>query len=152
MYERHSCALRVGRFSEPQRIYLITTVTVARRALFDELQAGRSVVHALRFAAESGWAETLCYVVMPDHLHWMLQLGPRRRLSAVVGSIKSFSARTVNRLTAKQGAVWQPGFHDRALRKEEDLRSVARYVVANPVRAGLVRSVRDYPLWDAVWM
>jgi hypothetical protein len=32
------------------------------------------------------------------------------------------------------------------------LQSVARYIVANPVRAGLVRRVQDYPLWDALWV
>ncbi len=48
--------------------------------------------------------------------------------------------------------MWQKGFHDHAIREEEDLRAVARYVVANPVRAGLVQSVRDYPHWDARWV
>jgi putative transposase len=32
------------------------------------------------------------------------------------------------------------------------LRNLARYVVANPLRAGLVDSIRDYPHWDAVWL
>jgi len=49
-------------------------------------------------------------------------------------------------------AIWQAGYHDHALRKEEDIRDVARYIVMNPVRAGLVRSVREYPLWDAKWL
>ena len=48
--------------------------------------------------------------------------------------------------------VWQQGFHDRALRREDDLVKVARYVVANPLRAGLVRKYGDYPLWDAIWV
>ncbi len=49
-------------------------------------------------------------------------------------------------------ALWQKGFHDRALRREEDLVTVARYVVANPLRAGLVEKLGDYPLWDAIWV
>jgi hypothetical protein len=48
--------------------------------------------------------------------------------------------------------VWQTSFHDHALRREEDVLSVARFVVANPLRAGLVKSLRDYPHWDAVWL
>jgi hypothetical protein len=48
--------------------------------------------------------------------------------------------------------MWQKGFHDRAIRREEDLRAVARYIIANPLRAGLVRRVHDYPLWDAIWL
>ncbi len=41
---------------------------------------------------------------------------------------------------------------DHALRKDEDLVHLARYVVANPVRAGLVERLGDYPLWDAQWV
>jgi putative transposase len=48
--------------------------------------------------------------------------------------------------------VWQRGFYDRAIRKEEDLLAVARYIVANPLRAGLVSQLSDYPFWDAVWL
>jgi hypothetical protein len=48
--------------------------------------------------------------------------------------------------------VWQPGYFDRALRAEEDVREVARYIVANPLRAGLCRQIGDYPLWDALWL
>jgi putative transposase len=48
--------------------------------------------------------------------------------------------------------LWQKGYHDRAIRREEDLLAVARYIVANPLRAGLVKRVGDYPLWDAVWL
>ncbi len=29
---------------------------------------------------------------------------------------------------------------------------MARYVVANPLRAGLVERIGDYPLWDAIWV
>ena len=35
------------------------------------------------------------------------------------------------------------GFHDRALRRDEDTLSTARYIVANPLRAGLVKNIRD---------
>jgi REP element-mobilizing transposase RayT len=50
------------------------------------------------------------------------------------------------------GRLWQPGYHDHALRREEDLVATARYLVANPLRAGLVQHIGDYPLWDAVWL
>ncbi|MCY1446959.1 hypothetical protein D9M71_635550 [compost metagenome] len=48
--------------------------------------------------------------------------------------------------------IWQKGFHDHALRHDEDLQDVARYIVANPLRAGLVKRAGDYPLWDAAWL
>jgi hypothetical protein len=30
--------------------------------------------------------------------------------------------------------------------------AVARYIIGNPVRAGIVTQVGDYPLWDAIWV
>jgi hypothetical protein len=48
--------------------------------------------------------------------------------------------------------VWQTGYHDHALRREEDIVQVSRYVVANPLRAGLVELLGDYPLWDAAFL
>ncbi len=49
-------------------------------------------------------------------------------------------------------SVWQHGFFDRAVRRECNLIALSRYIVANPLRAGLVEEIGDYPLWDAVWM
>jgi putative transposase len=48
--------------------------------------------------------------------------------------------------------LWQPGYFDRALRKEDDRLAVARYLVANPLRAGIVQRIGDYPHWDSVWL
>jgi REP element-mobilizing transposase RayT len=73
-------------------------------------------------------------------------------LPALMLSTKSYSARAVNAALNRRGPLWQRGFHDRAVRREEDLQAVARYIVANPLRAGLVRRVHDYPLWDAKWL
>jgi REP element-mobilizing transposase RayT len=94
----------------------------------------------------------LAWVLMPDHAHWLLQLGDLETLAAVVNRLKSASARHTNRALGRQGALWQKAFHDHALRSEEDLRQTARYVVANPLRAGLVRRINDYPFWNAVWL
>ena len=73
-------------------------------------------------------------------------------LSCMMGRTKSRVTHAFNRAVGRNGALWQHGFHDRAIRREEDLAAVARYVVANPLRAGLVDRIGDYPLWDAVWL
>ena len=142
----HASALRRGRHSESGRIYLVTTVTLERKPVFRDLSSARLVIRALAHeqAMERAW--TLAYVLMPDHLHWLMELGDDRSLSGVVRAVKAVSAHRLG------GAVWQKGFHDHALRCEEDLQDVARYVVANPLLAGLVERLGDYPHWDAVWV
>jgi len=142
--------LRIGRFSESNRIYLITTVTHRRKPVFQNFYLGRLLVQILR--AEHPRTETLAYVVMPDHLHWLIQLKAIASLSKTVASIKSISAHRINQKLNQHGRVWQPGFHDHAIRKEEDIKAIARYVIANPVRAQLVENIGGYPLWDAIWI
>jgi REP element-mobilizing transposase RayT len=88
---------------------------------------------------------------MPDHLHWLFILR-RGTLEDLMHAVKGLSAKRICREEGVSPPVWQPAFHDHALRNEEDLRSIARYVVANPLRAGLVQSVRHYSHWDAIWL
>ena len=141
--------LRKGRHSRPGGVYLITFVTNSRETLFTDLTTARLVISSLR---KSKGAETLCFVVMPDHVHWLLQLRPHGELSSTISGVKSASARRINRHLGRSGHIWQDGYHDYALRREDDIREAARYIVANPLRAGLVKSVAQYPHWDAKWL
>ena len=142
----HGVNLRKGRVSIPGQIYVITAVTRNRLPFFTNFFVARTLVRVLREHEEKGYAETLCFVVMPDHLHWLMQLGYNRELESVVRSVKALSSkRTGQRL-------WQKGFYDHALRREEDLKNVARYLVANPLRTEIVDNLNDYPHWDAVWL
>ena len=144
-------ALRRGRHSQPNQVYLVTTVTHERRPLFADLECARVLVRVLQQEDRMGYTHTWAFVVMPDHLHWLFALGEHGHLSAVMRRVKSVSG---HRLAARLGVrrVWQASYHDHALRREEDLRALARYVVYNPVRAGLVAHPRDYPHWDARWL
>ena len=146
-----SSRLRIGRYSELGHVYLLTTVIQGREPVFADWRLGRLVVAALRQAEEEGLAESLAWVVMPDHLHWLLALRAGS-LTTLLRHTKSRSALAMNTRLGRSGRLWQKGFHDRAIRREEDLRAVARYVVSNPLRAGLVSRVGDYPLWDAMWV
>jgi len=144
--------LRTGRRSLANQVYHITTVTYGRKPTFADLRCGRAVVEALREVSDSGRCHTLCFVVMPDHLHWLMQMADNEELAACVRKVKGSSARRINRLRGGSQRVWQAAFHDHALRRDEDVIAVARYIIANPVRANLVTRVGDYPLWDAVWL
>ncbi|SEE91939.1 REP-associated tyrosine transposase [Pseudomonas migulae] len=147
----HANRLRAGRYSQTGQIYLLTAVTWNRAPFFTDWRTGRLVVERFRQAHTEEWVDSLAWVVMPDHFHWLVEL-KNNSLSALVLATKSHSARAVNARLERKGMVWQRGFHDRAIRREEDLQAVARYIVANPLRAGLVTRVHDYPLWDAKWL
>ena len=150
--EKGHSALRHGRYSQPGQVYLITATTKDREPLFLDWQMARAVCTAMHAFSSGNEFRLLSWVVMPDHVHCLLQLGERRDLSSVVRFMKSRSAMVVNKAGRRTGAVWDRGFHDRAIRREEDILPAARYIVMNPVRAGICRKVGDYPFWDAVWI
>lgn len=150
MAKPRSRALRRGRSSLVGGIYLVTFTTARRRPWFREWDAASAVARAL--ADPAGWADSklLCWVLMPDHWHGMVQLGECEPLSRNVGRAKAMASRCWK--AGDESRLWQAGFHDRALRAEDQMLDVARYIVANPVRAGLVTRLRDYPYRDANWL
>ncbi|HWT69911.1 MAG TPA: transposase [Pseudomonas sp.] len=143
--------LRAGRYSEHGRVYLLTAVTHQRELTFKDWRVGRIVVNEFRRAQQEGNANSLAWVVMPDHFHWLVELRSGD-LPKLMQATKSRSARLINQSRGYSTSVWQKGYFDRALRREEDLKAMARYIVANPLRARLVDHIGDYPLWDAIWL
>lgn len=152
LFDHRGHALRTGRFSEPGRAYLLTAVTHDRTPVFNDWRLARLLIAEMHQAHEAKTATSLAWVVMPDHLHWLIELGDTP-VQTLMQHIKSRSAIAINKAsTEHKGKLWQKGFHDQALRREDNLQSVARYIVANPLRAGLVKHIGDYPLWDAIWL
>ncbi|MDZ7830079.1 MAG: transposase [Halofilum sp. (in: g-proteobacteria)] len=130
---------------------LVTMVVRNRSRVFadwDKACACARVLHEFPAVAP---IESLAWVIMPDHAHWLFSL-EGLTLGKVMRRFKSYSARKVNAVDGIAGPLWQAGYHDHAVRHEEDLRTIARYVVGNPVRAGLCERVEDYPFWDAIWL
>ncbi len=161
MSSHHGSNLRKGRYSMCNGVYVITAVTRGRVPRFADLWCGRILVNAMRNHAAKGDVESLAFVVMPDHLHWLVSLTGNLGLSDLMRSVKGYSSHCLHSHHGRnaavatfpaRGPVWQEGYHDHSLRDEEDVRMVARYVVMNPVRAGLVSNIWNYPLWDAIWV
>jgi REP element-mobilizing transposase RayT len=101
-------------------------------ALFDSLvhQNTRKVWHAHLF------------ILMPDHVHALLSFPQEGRpLKETVRLWKHWTS-------SKLGIVWQRDFFEHRLRRDENRRQKADYILHNPVRAGLVKESSD---WPYVW-
>ena len=145
-------SLRRGRISESGRIYLVTFCTAYRADLFLNPECARAFILSLHSRLLLKQSRLLCWVLMPDHWHGLIELGPIDTLSTLIGRIKGATANAINAQRKTRGGVWSDGFHDHAIRRDQDVVSVARYIVLNPVRAGLVQRVGEYPFWDAIWL
>lgn len=69
---------------------------------FSDWRMGRLLVDELRHVQEQQLADSLAWVVMPDHIHWLLQLNSHS-LSSVVQRVKSKSAIAINRARSCSG-------------------------------------------------
>lgn len=145
-------ALRRSRVSLPGHVYHLTSTTDERRRWFEDFATARVAIRVLNAAETIADGALLAWVLMPDHLHALVQLGETDALDRLANRLKSGTARAVNRHLGRSGRLWQSAYHDHLLRKEEDVETVARYIVMNPLRASLVERVGDYPHWDAWWL
>ena len=94
--------LRKGRYSESGRPYLVTAVVKNREKLFKDFWLARHVVAELRATTEQGVVESLAWVIMPDHLHWLL-IPKAGALNIAMQRTKSRSAISVNRALGRRG-------------------------------------------------
>jgi putative DNA methylase len=85
-----------------------------------------------------------CAVIMPNHVHVLVEIADDVLLSDVVWGWKQFSARQMNRLLGRSGRVWHRDYFDRFIRNSEHLHRTIRYIEANPVKDGLVNSPEEF--------
>ena len=124
--------------------YFLTVCTFARRRQFVGAHVvGVAYREFLRTSTEFDFA-ILAYCFMPDHAHLLVEGtaddADFRRFAAMSKQRSAYYTRSLI-----VGRLRQPGYFERVLRDEDDTFNVARYILHNPVRAGLVTSPADYP-------
>jgi putative transposase len=132
-------------YREPGRTFSVTVGTAPRFPFFADVALGLECVSLLKRICADTMARGYAYCLMPDHVHLLIGVGNRRSIGAIVGGWKSLCYQARRRRGYAE-RFWQRSFYDHALRREEDVRVVARYILENPVRAGLVRDSFEYPL------
>ncbi|MGE3315448.1 MAG: transposase [Planctomycetaceae bacterium] len=107
-----------------------------RRTVLDHIRTGHEK-HYLLAAA----------VVMPDHVHLLLRTLPGIELPRIMKGIKGVSARLINQSRKTRGEIWQDESWDRVVRDAADFDEKLRYMVDNPIKAGLVDDTTRYCAW-----
>ncbi len=135
-----SYLLRKGRISKANHYYAITLVCYERKSLLANLIINRAVINEMKKLEKEKQINSNTFVLMPNHIHWLFQLNDIATLSEVIRNFKGRSA-TAYREFSKQ-KLWQKGFYDHLVRSDEDLTHCARYIVANPLRAHLIKTLQ----------
>ena len=91
----------------------------------------------------------LCWVIMPNHAHILIETNPSYPLPKVVQAWKSYTAKEANRLLGHSGEFWARDYFDRYIRDDQHLQAVIGYIENNPVKAGLVDAPQKWPFGSA---
>jgi putative transposase len=123
------------------RYFLTICIKNREPAFLDARLAVMASTELLQSAAKRLFTVS-AFCVMPGHVHVLLE--GAALTSDLRELMHEWKHRTGYQL-ARNGRVWQRGYHDRVLRNDEDSLTVAAYILCNPIRAGLVKSIREYP-------
>lgn len=140
----------------PGVLHFVTAATSNRIPIFTNPANCEIFLQVLSTVSNNWPARLIAYVVMPDHIH--LICNPQDgRIKEFSGKVKSLSTiriadvsqdkRLLRQTIDRDGAVhqlWQESFKDLALSSGWMISQKFHYIHANPVKAGLCRSARDY--------
>ncbi|MGK7922584.1 MAG: transposase [Trichodesmium sp.] len=79
------------------------------------------------------------FMIMPNHIHGIIEITDNNQhhkkhgLSEIIRSLKTFSARKINRFRQTKGfPVWQRGYYEHIIRNETSLNNIREYIFNNP--------------------
>jgi putative transposase len=132
-------------YHDPSRVCYITIRAYRNLRPFVLPALNQGIVELLHEEQARQRCRVFTYCLMPDHLH--LLASPCEEGVSVLQFVDRFKGRATNESwkCGWEGKLWQPRYYDHVVRKDEDLRAIAEYVLHNPVRQGLVESVEDWP-------
>lgn len=107
----------------------------------------RQFVYLLGEIVEAFGIRCWNYCLMPNHYHTTMQ-PTRPNFSEAIRNLNSRYAQWWNRRHERVGHVFQGRFKDQIVDREAYLLTLSKYVVMNPVRAGLARRPDDWP-WSS---
>lgn len=90
------------------------------------------------------------WVAMPNHVHTLFSMPEGGKLEKVLCGWKGNTAKAINVILGKRGALWQKDYFDRMIRDWDHLYRVTRYIRRNPTKAHLPEG--DYKLYEADWV
>jgi putative transposase len=137
----------VRRYYVPNAIVFLTSITHDRRPISEQDVWGDLLFETMRAVQEIHAFRLLGYVILPDHLHWLMWTPEDVTYSQVMHSIKrNFTLNYKASLDITSSlSLWQERFWDHIIRNEEDLWRHFDYIHYNPVKHGLVTRPEDWP-------
>lgn len=134
-------------YTDTNVAYFLTICTYEKKAYFKNPEIAQYIDKEIDYRSRVVDEVTMfAYCIMPDHVHLLLKLneGYGKSLSNWVAAFKRYNARILS-MMCEIKPLWQANYYEHVVRKDESLKSIAEYIVNNPVRKNLVQEWREYP-------
>lgn len=139
---------RIARGLTDGLIYHVINRGNDRREIFHKPQDYEAFINIVKKAKTKFPVKILAYCLMPNHFHMVLMPQLGHDLSKWMQWLMTSHVRRYHRHYGTSGHAWQGRFKSFVIQKDDHLLMVLRYVEGNPVRAGLVKSAKDWP-WSS---
>ena len=152
MNNDHRHLLRLSRIYLDNPLYFITTCTYERRRVLACAEVAAILQDEFALAKNRhGW-HIGRYTIMPDHVHFFCRAGRghNKTLPRFMNLWKEWTSKRIAMRLECNAPIWQKGFFDHLLRSDESYAEKWSYVSNNPVRAGMVARVEDWPYQGCV--
>jgi len=139
---------RIARGLADGFVYHILNRGNAKQKVFQKAQDYKAFTDLMEKAKNRYGIKVFAYCLMPNHFHMVLMPIRAEELSKSMQWLMTSHVRRYHKCYKTSGHIWQGRFKSFIIQRDDHLLTVLRYVEGNPVRAGLVRSARDW-LWSS---
>jgi putative transposase len=129
------------RFQKAETLHFITFSCFHRLPLLDAPDPKNTVEAVLELTHARHQARVYAYVLMPEHVHLLINEPPLILVAQFLKAVKQITSR---KLRGSHEKFWQERYFDRNVHGEEARSEVIRYIPRNPVKRGLVASPGNY--------
>jgi len=133
------------RFQKAESLHFITFSCFHRLPLLDAPVARETVEVVLEQTRARHQARIYAYVLMPEHMHLLVNEPPQILLAQFLKVLKQMTSR---KLRGQREKFWQDRYYDSNIHGEKSRSEVTRYIHRNPVKRGLVAKPEDWP-WSS---
>ena len=133
------------RYQQAESLHFITFSCFHRLPFLSSPEAKSVTENILEQTRARHQARIYAYVLMPEHVHILINEPPNILLAQLLKALKQQSSRA---LKGTRTQFWQTRYYDKNIRGEEPRSEVIQYIHRNPVKRGLVPSPADSP-WSS---
>ncbi len=138
---------RKARQKSESGIYHIIMRGINRQVIFNEDEDYHRFLQTLKYYKETSGYELYAYCIMSNHIHLLLKVGPEP-LEQIMRRICGKFVYWYNHKYDRAGYLFQDRFKSEPVEEDAYFLTVLRYIHQNPLKAGIVETLSQYP-WSS---